>query len=150
MTIRADIVDRPIDASKLLEEVAGSGNGASILFIGTVRDVNDGREVDGIEYASYASMAMRELRAIATEVAARHDVESIAVEHRIGTLAIGDISVAIAAAHAHRAPAFAAAREIIEEIKRRVPIWKREHYVDGTREWIDPTRARTSVPAEDA
>lgn len=150
MTIRADIVERPIDTSKLLEEVAAPGNGASILFIGTVRDVNDGRQVDGIEYASYASMAERELRAIAAEVAARHDVESLAVEHRIGTLALGDISVAIAAAHAHRAPAFAAARDVIEAIKQRVPIWKREQYVDGTREWIDPTRARTPVPAEDA
>ena len=150
MTIRADIVEQAIDPGRLLAEVAASAHGATILFLGTVRDVNDGREVNGIEYASYASMAVRELRAIVTEVAARHDVGAVAVEHRIGKLELGDVSVAIAAAHAHRAPAFAAAREIIEEIKNRVPIWKREHYTDGTRDWVDPARARAAVTADES
>ena len=93
-------------------------------------------------------MAVRELKALAIEVATRHDVGALVVEHRIGKLDLGDVSVAIAAAHAHRAPAFAAARDVIEEIKKRVPIWKREHYTDGTREWVDPARARATVTAE--
>lgn len=150
MTIRADIVEHAVDPARLLAEVAASGHGATILFLGTVRDVNDGRAVNAIEYASYASMAVRELRTLVTEVARRHDIAAMAVEHRIGKLELGDVSVAIAAAHAHRAPAFAAAREVIEEIKKRVPIWKREHYADGTREWVDPARARATVTADEA
>lgn len=148
MTIRADIVEQAIDPARLVAEVAGAGHGATILFLGTVRDVNDGREVNGIEYASYASMAVREMKTLVNEVATRHDVSALVVEHRIGKLELGDVSVAIAAAHAHRAPAFAAARDVIEEIKQRVPIWKCEHYTDGTREWVDPARARAIVTAD--
>jgi molybdopterin synthase catalytic subunit len=105
--------------------------------------VNDGRDVTGIDYAAYEAMAARELTAIAHEVAARTGAR-VAVEHRIGTLVLGEASVAIAAAHAHRAPAFDACRAVIEEIKRRVPIWKREHYADGGRAWVDPTVASSA------
>ena len=76
---------------------------------------------------------------IAREAADRFGVTSLIVEHRIGVLSLGETSVAIAAAHAHRAPAFDCTRYVIEEIKKRVPIWKMEHYIDGTREWVDPT-----------
>ena len=143
--MRVAIVRTPLDPTSLLAEVASVGNGASILFVGTVRDVNDGRAVSGIEYAAYESMAMRELESIVSEAASRFDVSDIVVEHRIGQLGLGDASVVIAAAHAHRAQAYDASRFVIEEIKRRVPIWKREEYVDGTREWIDPTVWRAEV-----
>src|SRR5688500_3061371 len=143
--MRVAIVRTPLDPTSLLAEVASVGNGASILFVGTVRDVNDGRAVSGIEYAAYESMAMRELESIVSEAAARFDVSDIVVEHRIGQLGLGDASVVIAAAHAHRAQAYDASRFVIEEIKRRVPIWKREEYVDGTREWVDPTVQRAEV-----
>jgi molybdopterin synthase catalytic subunit len=143
--MRVAIVRTPLDPTSLLAEVASVGNGASILFVGTVRDVNDGRAVSGIEYAVYESMAMRELESIVSEAAARFDVSDIVVEHRIGQLGLGDASVVIAAAHAHRAQAYDASRFVIEEIKRRVPIWKREEYVDGTREWVDPTVRRAEV-----
>lgn len=129
---------RPIDPVALLSEVASVTHGATALFVGTVRDVNDGREVTGMEYAAYERMAERELATILEEARARYHVESLVVEHRIGPLTLGEISVAIVAAHAHRAPAFEAARYAIEEIKRRVPIWKREHYTDGTRAWVSP------------
>jgi molybdopterin synthase catalytic subunit len=138
--MRTAIVEHAIDAAALLREVAGVDAGATSLFLGTVRDVNDGRQVSGMEYTAYGAMAEREMAAIAAEAAERFGVERIVIEHRIGALELGDVSVAIAVAHAHRAPALDATRYAIEELKRRVPVWKREHYVDGTREWIDPTR----------
>lgn len=143
---RSAVVDRRLDAASLLAEVAAPGNGAAILFVGTVRDVNDGRSVTGIEYASYAPMAERELSAIVDEAGERFGTPHIVVEHRVGTLGIGEASVVIAVAHRHRGEAFEAARYIIEALKRRVPVWKREHYADGTREWVDPTRPLTGAP----
>jgi molybdopterin synthase catalytic subunit len=129
-----------IDPQSLVAQVASEGCGAISIFLGTVRDHNEGRAVKGIEYSAYDAMAAKEMRAIAEEAASRCGTERIAVVHRLGELALGDVSVAIAVAAAHRAPAFDAARYIIEELKKRVPIWKRELYTDGTREWVDPTR----------
>lgn len=134
--MRARLVDHPIDIAALLASVASVANGAIVLFLGTVRNTNEGREVSGIEYSAYRGMALRELRAILDEAAHRFGTTGLAVEHRLGTLALGDMSVAIAAAHPRRAQAYAASRFIIEELKRRVPIWKLEHYVDGTRQWV--------------
>jgi molybdopterin synthase catalytic subunit len=138
--VRAEIVDRPIDTAALTAEVAGHHNGATVLFIGTVREVNDGREVSGMEYTAYHAMAARELEAIVAEAANRFGTSDFAVEHRVGELALGEASVAIAVAHPHRGAAYDASRYVIEQLKARVPIWKLEHYVDGTREWVDPTR----------
>src|SRR5688572_8244854 len=146
--MRAALVDRPLDPAALLAEVSAPANGAAILFLGTVREVNEGRDVSGIEYSAYAAMAQRELGAIVAEAAARFGSPHVTVEHRLGTLAVGEASVGIAVAHPHRGAAFDAARFVIEELKRRVPIWKREHYVDGTREWVDPTSVR-AAPASD-
>lgn len=143
--MRTSLVDTPIDTAALLAEVANVANGATILFVGTVRDVNDGRSVSGIEYSAYVSMAALELERIATETASQFGTEDIVVEHRIGELALGDASVAIAVAHPRRAAAFDAARHVIEQIKTRVPIWKLEHYRDGTREWVDPTAKPVSA-----
>jgi molybdopterin synthase catalytic subunit len=138
--MRTALVERPIDLAALLAEVAGTGNGAALLFVGTVRDVNDGRAVTGIDYSAYAGMAAKELDAIVREAAQRFGTDDVVVEHRLGTLGLGEVSVAIAVAHPRRAPAYEASRYVIEELKRRVPVWKREHYADGTREWVDPTR----------
>lgn len=137
--MRTEIHERPIDLAALLAEVAALANGAAILFVGTVRDLNDGRAVTGIDYSAYLAMARRELDAIAAEVATRFETPHVVVEHRLGRLALGEASVAVAVAHPRRAPAYDASREVIEQLKRRVPIWKREHYADGTREWVDPT-----------
>jgi molybdopterin synthase catalytic subunit len=139
MTPRAALVREPIDPVRVVEGVAGPSNGAVLLFLGVVRDVNDGRAVTGIEYAAYESMALRELQAIADEAAALHATDDVAVVHRLGELGIEETSVAIAVAHPRRDGAYAASRWVIEELKRRVPIWKREHYADGTREWVDPS-----------
>lgn len=133
------IVERPIDFNSIIERVSRGANGAVVVFLGTVREVNDGRDVTGIEYTAYRSMAARVLSTIVEEAAALADSNDVAVEHRLGELEVGECSVAVAVAHPHRARAFEAARYVVEELKQRVPIWKREHYVDGTREWVRPT-----------
>ena len=137
---RSAVVAREIDPAALLGEVRSPEYGAISSFIGIVRELNDGRKVRAIEYSAYTGMAELELKRILDEAEERFDVHSIVVEHRIGHLERGDVSVAIVVAHAHRAPALDCTRFVIEEIKRRVPIWKMEHYEDGTREWVDPTR----------
>jgi molybdopterin synthase catalytic subunit len=139
--VRASLVDRPIDVAAVLAEVSDVTSGAALLFVGTVRDVNDGRAVTGIDYTAYEPMARRELEAIVREASTLFGTEHLVVEHRLGTLGLGEASVAIAISHPRRAPAYDASRWVIEQLKRRVPIWKREHYTDGTREWVDPSRA---------
>ncbi|MDA1080502.1 MAG: molybdenum cofactor biosynthesis protein MoaE [Gemmatimonadetes bacterium] len=141
--IRVAVVDRALNPAALEAEVADPGSGATSVFIGTVRDSHAGRSVTGIEYSAYTTMAERELAAIATEATERTGVASLVVEHRIGALAVGEASVVIALSHAHRAEALAATSFVIEELKRRVPIWKREMYTDGTREWV---HASSSAP----
>lgn len=134
--MRTAIVARPIDSCALLGEIANHKNGAAVLFVGTVREVNAGSLVSGLDYSAYTAMADRELGDIAAEAAERWGTTDIVVEHRVGSLELGDVSVAIAAAHPHRGEAFEAARYVIEELKRRLPIWKREHYLDGRAEWV--------------
>lgn len=134
--MRTAIVDRPIDAAAVLDEVASSRNGATVLFLGTVRDTNDGAMVTALDYSAYREMAERELAEIAAEASRRFETADVVVEHRLGSLALGDTSVAIAVAHPHRGAAYEASRYVIEELKRRLPIWKREHYADGRAEWV--------------
>ena len=144
--MRTALIERPLQPAAILAEVASTANGATVLFVGTVREVNAGRAVTGIDYAAYSAMAESELASIVRDVSTRFGTEDVVVEHRIGTLALGEASIVIAVAHARRAAAFDAARMVIEEVKRRVPIWKREHYADGTREWVDPTASAARVP----
>lgn len=146
--MRHAIVHRPIDVAALLAEVTAPGNGAEACFVGTVREHNEGRAVTGIDYDAYGDMAEAELGRIVREAAARYGTTGVVVEHRLGTLAVGEASVAIAVGHARRAPALDAVRFVIEELKRRVPIWKREHYADGTRAWVEATTSAAAVGAE--
>ena len=141
----ARLTDQSIDVERLTREVAAEGRGAISIFLGTVRNSNDGRPVNGIDYSAYDAMAFAEMSRIIDEASEKFPGVALSVEHRLGTLRVGDISVAIACAHAHRAPALDANRYVIEELKRRVPIWKREHYLDGTSEWVDPLRRPTEV-----
>jgi molybdopterin synthase catalytic subunit len=148
MTSLASLVREPIDPTAVIRAVSTRANGAVLLFLGAVRHVNDGRDVTGIDYAAYEAMAQRELDAIVAEGTARFGTPDVAIVHRLGELAVEDVSVAIAVGHPHRDTAYALSRWVIEELKRRVPIWKREHYVDGTREWVDPTgHRREGAPA---
>ena len=135
--IRAAIVKEPIDVNRLTREVTLDSCGAIAIFLGTVRANNDGRAVTGIEYSSYEEMAHREMTAILGEAVERFGIEAGVIEHRIGELAVGDASIAVVVAHAHRGPAMDALRYVIDETKRRAPVWKLEHYTDGTREWVN-------------
>ena len=144
--MRTALVRSVINSAALVEEVSSHGSGATTLFLGTVREVNDGRDVSGIDYTAYEAMAERELAKIAAEAAERFETPNVVIEHRLGSLGLGDVSVAIAISHARRGPAMDASRYVIEQLKKRVPIWKREHYTDGTREWVDPTRASIAAP----
>ena len=145
--MRAAIVAHPIDTTAVLAEVAAAANGATVLFTGTVRELSDGRMVSGIDYDAYEAMAAEELRRIVRETSERFGTTHVVAEHRIGSLELGEVSVAIAVGHPHRAPAFEAARQVIEEIKLRLPVWKQELYRDGTREWADArTGARAQLP----
>lgn len=133
---RVAVVDRPLDLAALAAEVSRSGAGAIATFVGVVRDENDGKPVAGIDYTAYHAMAVRELETIVRATSATDDGLTIVAEHRVGTLAVGEASVIVAASHPHRGPALAAVQDVVESLKRRVPIWKREHYIDGTREWV--------------
>ena len=135
------LVHEPIDPAALIKTVSAADKGAISLFLGTVREVNDGRAVAALRYSAYSEMAETELVRIADEMRDQFGVTSAVIEHRLGDLEIGDIAIGIAVAHAHRAPAIAAVAYAMDEVKRRVPIWKEEAYTDGTKEWVDPTAA---------
>jgi molybdopterin synthase catalytic subunit len=137
---RAAVVTHVIDPASLIAEVQSPQVGAISVFIGTVRDTNDGRVVTGLDYSAYTAMAESEMAGILAEAGERFGVASIVVEHRVGALTLEEVSIAIVSAHVHREAAMSCTRFVINEIKTRVPIWKREHYADGTAEWVDPTR----------
>ena len=125
-----------IDPQTVLGMVGSPADGAAILFIGSVREHNDGRAVNGMRYDAYLEMAEPVLRDIVAEAAVRAGSERIAVVHRIGELAVGTVSVAIAVSTPHREESFDAARYFIEQIKQRLPVWKHEHYNDGEPRWL--------------
>ncbi len=128
----------PISLDALCAQVTAPEYGGVATFQGLVRNHHEGRDVLGIEYSAYEEMAEAVCASIVGEAKTRWPVR-IGLLHRVGELRVGDVAVAIAAAGAHRDEAFAACRYVIEEVKRRVPIWKRERFVDGTVEWVDPT-----------
>jgi molybdopterin synthase catalytic subunit len=136
VSVRAWITDAPIDVAAVLDEVGSPSDGAVLLFLGMVREQNEGRAVSGLRYDAYVAMAEQVLSEIATEAAQRLGTERMAAVHRIGELAVGEVSVALAVSAPHREQVFAAGRYLIEEIKRRLPVWKREHYVAGEPEWL--------------
>jgi molybdopterin synthase catalytic subunit len=141
----AFLTDLPIDLTSLVTQVQSDERGGIACFVGRVRNHHGGREVQRLEYEAYRPMAEAECARIVAETEARWCV-AVTLQHRVGRLEIGDTAIAIAAAGAHRDEAFAACRHVIEEVKVRVPIWKRETYADGTQAWVDPTRpARTAA-----
>lgn len=140
--MRTVLTEAPIVLEPLLRAVQADDRGGIASFLGLVRNHQDGRAVVRLEYSAYGPMVELETARIVAEAEARWPVH-VAVQHRVGALAIGDVAVAVVAASAHRAPAFEACRYVIEELKRRVPVWKQEFYADGTVAWVDPTRPPT-------
>ena len=135
--MRASIVSEPIDVAALTQEATSDSCGATAVFLGTVRSTNEGREVNGIEYSAYEEMAEKEMRAILGEASAKFVIRGGVIEHRVGVLDVGEISIAVVVTHPHRHYAMDALRYIVDQTKARATIWKLEHYTDGSREWVN-------------
>lgn len=129
------LTDDPIDATAIVQRVMRPTDGAYVLFEGVVRNHHDGRAVESIFYDAYRPMAEKEIDAIVREIGARYPEVALAVVHRLGHLIVGDSSIAIVASSPHRAEAFEACRMMIDRIKEKVPIWKKERGPDGE-EWV--------------
>jgi molybdopterin synthase catalytic subunit len=120
----------------LLTEVVGSERGGTCVFLGTVRSDDD---VTGIEYSAYDDMALAEIKRMLAEAEERWPDARVTLQHRLGLIPVGEASIAIAAAAPHRDEAFAACRYMIEEVKKRLPVWKKELHMDGSATWVDPS-----------
>ena len=135
MTVRlVDLRTQPLHAQEVIEAVSGPHYGALSVFLGVVRDHDGGKPVQALEYSAHPS-ALGRLREVAEKVSADYDAQ-LAVVHRVGALAIGDIAVALAAAAAHRGQAYEASRALIDQLKEQVPIWKHQTFIDGSDEWV--------------
>ncbi len=130
-----EIVAHTIDVAAVTAAVAGPATGATVTFIGTTRDHNDGRSVTQLEYEAYPEMAIAEMRKIGETAQQRWPVARIAIVHRIGVVPIGEASVVIAVSAGHRRAAFEACHFAIDRLKEIVPIWKKEHF-EGGEIWI--------------
>jgi molybdopterin synthase catalytic subunit len=128
-----------ISLDVLLAEVRSAACGGTCVFLGTVRDGPEEHGVTAIEYSAYEEMADAEFERILAEAREQWPGMRVAVRHRLGSVPVGEASIAIAVAAPHRTGAFDACRYVIEQVKRRLPIWKKEFHVDGTTVWVDPS-----------
>ncbi len=131
----ADVRATPLSVDEVLAAVTEAAVGGVTLFVGTVRDHDDARPVTALDYSAHPT-ALDRLRDVLDAVAARHPGVVLAAVHRVGRLEIGDAAVVVAAAAAHRGEAFDASRELIDDLKATVPIWKHQLFADGTEEWV--------------
>jgi molybdopterin synthase catalytic subunit len=136
------LTDRPIDIASLLAECSGTGTGAAVVFVGTVRSSVEDGDVEGIEYTAYEAMAEEEFARIVAEAVRRWPEARVALRHRTGWVPLGEASVVIVAACPHRAAAYEASRFVIEETKKRAPVWKKERLAGGAARWVEPAGAR--------
>ena len=134
-TLDITITDAPIDIDAVRAR-AGRDCGAVAEFSGVVRNHNDGQRVDGLHYQCYREMAEAEARRIAHEVTREFGVSAVCIVHRVGDLDVGDLAVYVAVTAGHRREAFAAIQAVVDRVKERVPIWKKERYADGERRWL--------------
>jgi molybdopterin synthase catalytic subunit len=136
------LTEAPLSLDAAFRAVLRPDCGGTALFVGTTRSPNQGREVDELEYEAYAEAATPELERIGREAAARHGLGAVYLAHRVGVVPAAEPSVIVAASAPHRAEAFAGCRELIDELKRTAPIWKKERWAGGGR-WV-------GVPEQDA
>jgi molybdopterin synthase catalytic subunit len=130
-----DIRDSALSSDEVLAAIADPSAGGTALFIGTVRNHDHDRPVDELRYEAHPD-ALKHLRTVAERVCENPDVTALAAVHRTGVLVIGDAAVIVAVAAAHRDVAFAACRQLIDDLKAEVPIWKHQHFTDGASEWV--------------
>jgi molybdopterin synthase catalytic subunit len=130
-----DLRETALDVAEVVDALEDDSSGGLSLFIGRVRDHDHGLGVRGLEYSAHPT-ALEVLRRVCADVAEQHDVHAVAAVHRVGPLAIGDIAVIVATTAAHRGTAFDASRALIDTLKGEVPIWKHQHFADGSEEWV--------------
>jgi len=150
---RIVVTTAALDERELAAFVTTPASGGVVLFSGVVRNDERGREVTGIEYAAAAELARVKLAEVAADVLGDPEVHRVAASHRVGELAVGEASVMVAASAAHREAAFRAARRLIDRIKEVVPVWKNEHFADGTSAWapgFTVAEADRAAPADRA
>jgi molybdopterin synthase catalytic subunit len=128
----------PIDSAALLQRAQSPEAGAVVMFLGVSRRITAGRETVQLTYDAYEEMAAKELERLETEARQRWPVVECSIVHRQGLVPLGEASVAVAVASAHRREAFEAGQWLIDTLKQRVPIWKQEHWADGTTQWVHP------------
>lgn len=133
-----EITRNEIDHAGLTDRVRSEQAGAVVTFLGTVRQMTEGRETASLEYEAYSEMAERKMSEVEHEARDRWPLIDAAIVHRVGHLELGDVSVAIAVSCPHRGQAFEACRFMIDRIKEVVPIWKRENWANGETEWVHP------------
>ena len=127
----------PIDTPALRESLGNPGAGAIVVFEGCVRNHNEGKSVESLEYEAFSELAEKEGKRILDEAQSMYDILGVLAVHRVGHLAIGDTAVWVGAFAPHRDEAFKACRHVIDELKQRLPIWKKEHYTDGDAQWVN-------------
>ena len=137
----------PISLDALLAEVSSPACGGTCVFLGTVRNESEEQGVTAIEYSAYEDMVEAEFGRLLADARGRWAEARIAVRHRLGTIPVGEASIAIVAAAPHRAQAFEACRYVIEGVKQRIPVWKKELRVDGSEVWVDPAGHPTAKPS---
>ena len=135
----------PIDVAALRAALADPACGGYAAFEGWVRDHNEGQRVERLEYEAYEPLAVREAERVVAEAVARFGVRHASCAHRVGELRIGELAVWVGVSAPHRDEAFRACRYIIDEIKHRLPIWKKEHYADGDSGWVNCERCATGA-----
>jgi molybdopterin synthase catalytic subunit len=138
------IVSDPISPDEVLSRVGGDEDGAIVLFLGTVRNHHEGRAVRGLSYEAYDGMALLVLKQLVATTAEELPGGRVAAVHRRGELGVGEVAVAVAVSSPHRGPAFDAARRLMEDLKRTLPVWKKEHYVEGESDWVAGTHIESS------
>ena len=131
----ARVVDEPLSVAEHEDAVSTKEAGAVVTFSGVVRDHDHGRSVTELEYVGHPT-AQQLIEEIAAEFAARPELHAVAVSHRVGLLGIGDVALACAVSASHRGQAFTACAELVDEVKARLPIWKRQVFADGEEEWV--------------
>lgn len=134
--IRTAITSDSLEGLSAFDDLSAHSDGAVLVFQGRVRKTNEGRAVSSLAYEAYGEMAEKELLSICEEAFTRFDVGSIRAIHRVGDLALGEVSVVVGVAAPHRADCYEASRYVIEELKERLPVWKHERYADGDSAWV--------------
>ena len=134
-----EITSDPIDTAAVLASVQSNNAGASVLFVGTTREMTEGKRTLKLDYQCYEAMAIKKMTEILEEAQTRWNLIACSIVHRIGTVELGEASIAVAVSSPHRVDSFESAQWMVDTLKRDVPIWKQEHWADGSTEWVHPS-----------